>query len=303
MGLIEKAVGELSLTPSKPVKAARVDAIATPARQFDIDFKALVAQGFYVPTARSTPLALELRAIKRRLLRRTGFLNRTADQRVLRQTGRHRNLIMVCSTRPSEGKTFTSINLALSLACEEEIDVLLVDADTPRPKLRAHFGIEETPGLTDCIVDPSLNAEALALRANQAPLSLLTEGSQVDRTGDLFASSDAQQLFTNLSSFRHDRIVVIDAPPVLATTEAVILARHVDEIVFVVEADSTPEPAVAAALDELLEVNPNVSLILNRCLLAGSRSHYGSYERYEKTPAPLSGRPEKTPAFGDKGTK
>ena len=209
---------------------------------------------------------------------------------------------MVCSTRPSEGKTFTSINLALSLACEEEIDVLLVDADTPRPKLRAHFGVEETPGLTDCILDSSLNPEKLLLRANQTSLSLLTEGSPVDRTGDLFASSDAQQLFTELSSYRHDRIVVLDAPPVLATTEAVILARHVDEIVFVVEADSTPEQAVAAALDELLEVNPNVSLILNRCLVAGNRSHYGAYETYEKTSTAVRGSARPSLA-GDKGTK
>jgi len=181
MGMIEKAIGDLSRDNRKSTRIIRNDENregSSSANFFDIDFKTLSAQGFYVPTARSTPLALELRAIKRRLLRRTGFLNQSADQRVLRQNGRQRNLIMVCSTRPSEGKTFSAINLALSLACEEEIDVMLVDADTPRPKLRAHFGIEDAPGLTDCILDPSLNVEELALRANQAPFSLLGCGSR-----------------------------------------------------------------------------------------------------------------------------
>jgi len=92
-------------------------------------------------------------------------------------------------------------------------------------------------------------------------------------------------VLTDLSVFRHDRLVIFDAPPILATTEAAVLARYVDEIVFVVEADTTPEQAVAAALDELLEVNPNVSLILNRCLLPGGGDHYGSYERYDPQPS------------------
>ena len=300
MGLIEKAIGGSPFDDAsevrKPVKKDR----SVKTAEFDIDFKSLAEQGFYAPTARSTALALELRAIKRRLLRRIGFLNRGADQRVLRQSGRQRNLVLVTSTRPAEGKTFTAINLALSLACEEEIEVLLVDADTPRPKVRAHFGLPETPGLADRLMDRSLDVEALATRANQIPLSVLSEGARLDRAGDLFGSADAQRVFTELSAYRNDRLVIIDAPPVLATTEAVILARHADEIVFVVEADATPEPAVATALDELLEVNPNVSLVLNRCLLAGGGTHYGSYERYENTRSEAAKRAGRNAGQGEK---
>ena len=80
----------------------------------------------------------------------------------------------------------------------------------------------------------------------------------------------------------HETDVIIDAPPVLAATEAVVLAKYVDEIVFVVEANATPEPAVASALDELLDINPNVSLLLNRCVIASGGSHYGSYEYYDR---------------------
>ena len=76
---------------------------------------------------------------------------------------------------------------------------------------------------------------------------------------------------------------MIDAPPVLATTEAIMLARHVDEVIFVVEADATPEAALGAAMDELLDANPNVSLLLNRCLIGPGGSYYGSYGDYDRT--------------------
>lgn len=291
MGLIEKAIGVSSLGDGQGVQSPRRRTSPSAATEFDVDFKALAAQGFYTPTARSTPLALELRAIKRRLLRRIGFFNRGVNQRALQQSGRQRNLILVTSTRPAEGKTFSAINLALSLACEEDIEVLLVDADTPRPKVRSHFGLPESAGLTDRLMDPTINIEELATRSRQIPLSILSEGVNVDRPGDLLGSADAQRVFTELSTARNDRLVIVDAPPVLATTEAVVLARHVDEIVFVVEADATPEPAVAAALDEILEVCPNVSLVLNRCLLAGGGTHYGSYERYENTRSEAATQP------------
>ena len=281
MGIIEKAINENVVDAS--LKQARPQRSSVPQDQptFPLNYKELGRLGFYSPASRATPLALELRAIKRRLLRRVGFFSRKSDTRLAQNSGRRRNLILVTSTRPAEGKTFTAINLALSLAAEEQIETLLVDADTPRPKVRSYFGLPGTKGLTDAIIDPSLNVETLAYRAENAPLSILPEGAPVARADEVFRTAETQQVFTDLSTAQKDRIVIFDAPPVLATTEAVVLARYVDEVVFVIEADSTPEPAVAAALDELLEVNPNIALVLNRCLLAGGGTHYGSYERYE----------------------
>ncbi len=297
MGLIEKAVDNMrrreaseSLRPVEPAPLRR--------ETFSIDFEALRANGFYAPAARSSALALELRVIKRRLLRRLGFFSQSADARLARRAGRRRNLVMVTSTRPAEGKTYTAINLALSLALEEEIDVLLADADAPRPKVRAHLGIADGPGLTDCILGGSRTPRETALAAEGARLEVLREGAPVARAGELFASPEAQQFFVGLSTASPERLIILDAPPVLATAEAAILARHVDEIVFVVEADATPEPAVAAALDELLDVNPNVSLVLNRCLLPGGGTHYGSYERYENIPDEGAGG--RSGAAGDK---
>jgi protein-tyrosine kinase len=281
MGLIEKAGGSLDAEFDAPSAAPEAEA-AVEAVPFDIDFPALAAHGFYAPQDRSSRLSLELRAVKRALLRRTGLRSAGGDRRMIRKGGRQRNLVLVTSTRPGEGKTFCAINLALSLASEDHTDILLVDADTPRPKIRAHFGLADGPGLTDRLADPALPAGSLIRRARQAPLAILPEGAPRPRAGELFASAEAQRFFTMLSMRYAGGLVIIDAPPVLAASEALALARHVDEVVFVVEADATPEAAVGAALDELLEANQNVSLLLNRCLVGEAGSYYGAYENYDR---------------------
>jgi len=274
MGLIEKVFADHENGDVSARNAERsgrlpdnVQKLHRDGRKFDIDFSYLARQGFYVPEEEATRLSLELRLLKRRLLRRLGFLRSQSSPEVAaRRASRQRNLVMVTSTRPAEGKTFTSINLALSLALEDDVDVLLVDADSPRPKVQSHFGLREQTGLTDLILDQRLRLSDVCLTGQQAPLTILPEGSPVDRSAE--------------SRYRSEQVVIIDAPPVLATTEAVVLAPYVDEILFVVEADSTPEQAIASAVEELLDVNPNVSLVLNKCLIGAGGSHYGSYSDY-----------------------
>jgi len=251
-------------------------------KRFDLDHDRLEALGHYHEAASSTQLALELRAVKRRLFRRLGFLRAIGQRKVFHMPGRQRNLVLVTSTRAGEGKTFCAVNLALSMAMEDRIETLLADADAPRPKVRSRLGLPSGLGLADCLLNPSLDPAGLCYRANQAPLTILPEGSPVERATELFATDASQRLWSALSAAHRDRLVIIDAPPVLAATEAVVLAKYADEIVFVVEANATPEPAIAAALDELLDVNPNVSLILNRCLIGSGGSHYKSYEYYDR---------------------
>lgn len=281
MGLIERAGSDD--TGEEPARASSLtpDAAAQPSL-FGLDFEALGAQGFYTPQTRSERLSLELRSIKRRLLRRMG-LRSAGERKVIRRSGRSRNLVLVTSTRPGEGKTFCAVNLALSLAFEEQIDTLLVDADLNRPKLRAHFGLPEGPGLADRIADPALPTASCSWRARQAPLSVLPEGRGAARPIELFAAAETPRVFAELSSRRAGRMVIIDAPPVLATEEAAVLAREADEIIFVIEADRTPHAAVAAALDETLDVNPNVTLLLNRCLIGAGTNYYGSYHDYGRS--------------------
>ncbi|MEQ8179714.1 MAG: hypothetical protein RIA10_15400 [Amphiplicatus sp.] len=294
MGLIEKAGGAFG---DAAAPANEQPVMTGEPALFDLNFDALGAAGFYTPANRSGRLSLELRAIKRRLLRRLGLRNSAGERRIMRRGGRSRNLALVTSSRPGEGKTFCAINLALSLACEEELDVLLIDADAPRPKVRGTLGLPDGPGLSDRLSDPSIPTLSLCHRARQAPLTVLTEGRPVSRAGELFASAQAQRLFTALSASRPGGLVIVDAPPALATDEAIILARHVDEVIFIIEADATPQAAAAAALDEMLEANPNVSLVLNRCLISGGAAYYGAYDDYGRD----RGAPEAAPDRRDEG--
>ena len=280
MNLIERAAA----TSEASGRAARER--ATPPAEigapFVIDTAFLRKQGFCVPSDKPQRLALEMRAVKRRLLRRLGF--RKAGRRKNAEgvvATRQRNVVLTTSTRPAEGKTFTAINLALSLAMEDGIGVVLIDADVPRPKVLSHFGLSAERGLTDLIARPGeLRLADCLLRAQDAPLSILPEGSQPGSATELFSRDEAGALLRETSQRFSDRIIIVDAPPVLATAEASILARMVDEVCFVVEANGTPEPAVATALDEILDVTDRVSLVLNRCLVAESAIHYGSYEEY-----------------------
>jgi Mrp family chromosome partitioning ATPase len=307
MGVVEKA-GNNILKASFPAKDKKkkdkkkdktADVAAVPPAAetalIDLDFSRLASLGYYNPEDRSNQLALELRAVKRRLLRRIGYLRASGERQAFRTPGRQRNLILVTSARAGEGKTFTAINLALSLALEDKIETLLIDADLARPKIRDRLALPLAAGLSDRLVNPALDAAALGWRVNNEPLSILPEGARAERPADLFSRSEAQRFFSDLAMARPDRLVIIDAPPVLAATDAVMLAKFVDEIVFVVEANSTPEAAVAAAVDELIDVNPNVSLMLNRCQIGGGGAHYGSYEYY--------GRSEDAPAPAQKSTE
>ena len=278
MDLIERA----ERAGGPPARPARARPVGQP---FDIDYAFLARQGFYTPREEPQRLALEMRAIKRRLLRRLDFKKTGGRRKPMTGEGlvasRQRNVVLTTSTRPAEGKTFTAINLALSLAIEDKIGTVLIDADVPRPKIMSHFGLSAGPGLTDLIARPGeVRLGDCLLRAQDAPLCLLPEGEQGGSGTDLFSREEAGQLIRDLSARFADRIVVIDAPPVLATPEATILARHCDEVCFVVEANGTPEPAVATALDEVLDVTERVSLVLNKCLVAESAIHYGSYEEY-----------------------
>ena len=292
MGLIDRAIGKDTPVLEPAMFSDRID--PGQGQPIDLDLDALHRGGFFTPGKPHGNQPFELRSIKRRLLRRLGMLQRsTGNQRTSRGAGRPRNLVLVTSTRPSEGKTFTAINLALSFAYENKQSVLLIDGDAPRPKLRKMLNLPEGPGLTDKLLTPKLGYDECLYQVQDAPLQIMSEGKSVGDATALYSSTRAQAVFADIATRNPNRLVIVDAPPLLATTETVALARHVDEVIFVVEADKTPEPSAAAALDELLELNPNVSLVLNRCLVTAGGSHYEAYEHYDRPNEGTSGTGEK----------
>ena len=182
-------------------------------------------------------------------------------------------LIMIASAMSGEGKSFTAMNLALSLSLEKDITVLLVDADAPKPHLTRVMGLANAQGLLDVLRDPQLDVESLIHATNVRSLSFLPLGVCGDDATELLSSARMERAAALLGQRDSHRIVVFDSPPLLQTTESPALARAAGQIVVVVRADSTPQPVLLDALNTL-QGHANVSLVLNQSTQSGTAPYY-----------------------------
>jgi protein-tyrosine kinase len=195
------------------------------------------------------------------------------------QSTKNPNLILVTSARPGEGKTFISINLAISLAAEKDIDVLLVDVDHSRDRVAKTLGISAEKGLLDVVENKSMSLNDVTLDTNIENFSVVPSGTYHPMGAELFSSARMRDLLDDLSRENSSRIVIFDCPPVLATTEASILAEHVGHVLFVVEASKTTKGNIKDAL-ELLGHSQNLGFILNKTRNFVGDTSFGSYSGY-----------------------
>ena len=184
------------------------------------------------------------------------------------------NLIMVTSALPGEGKSFTAVNLAMSIAMELDHTVLLVDADVARPSLPKMLGLPPSKGLLDVLVEDSLDLRGVLLRTDVEKLSILPAGTQHARATELLASDAMNRLLEDMARRYSDRIIIFDSPPLLVTTESRVLATHMGQIVVVVEAQRTQQSAVKQAL-ATIESCPVKMMLLNKGRAASSADTYG----------------------------
>ena len=237
-----------------------------------INLARLKSAGFVTPDAERTEIAEEFRLIKRPLL--TNAFGQGADA-VPRG-----NMIMVTSSMPGEGKTFCTINLALSIATELDRTVLLVDADVAKPKLLQYLGVRAEKGLLDVLRGSAALSDTL-LRTNIEKLTILPAGKSYKHATELLASEAMNALIEDLASRYSDRVVIFDSPPLLATSEASVLAAHMGQIVMVVEADKTPQAAVREALEQIGDSGAAISLLLNKITGVKGGGYYGyGYGKY-----------------------
>ncbi len=234
-----------------------------------IDLEMLRDAGLIVPGAPPSGLSEEFRLVKRQLLIPAIGGRKTPPI----EKGR---LILVCSAQPNEGKTFCSVNLALSMASESDVEVLLVDADVAKPEVLSMLGLPGGPGLMDALSDPSLRVEDLIIRTNVEGLSVLPAGRQTNNDTELLASDRTVDVINSLVAQNPRRIVVFDSAPALAASPASVLALHVGQILLVVRADQTTESELRDALT-LLAACPNVQLLLNGVTFSGTNRKFGSY--------------------------
>lgn len=237
-------------------------------RQITLDLERLERMGYCVPANARSPIAEEFRVIKRPLLKNASLEGETAIPRG--------NLIMVTSSVPGEGKTFTAVNLALSISMEVDRSVLLVDADMIRPAVLSRLGLPPARGLMDALRDPDLDLSEVLLRTNLPKLTLLPSGEGASNATELLASDAMERLLDELATKYADRIVIFDGPPLLSATEAHVLASRVGQVVAVVEADTTPREVVAEAFATVSQCQVVLPL-LNKY---SGRSAMGAYGYY-----------------------
>jgi receptor protein-tyrosine kinase len=230
-----------------------------------IDLTRLESMGYIVPTSARAKIAQEFRHIKRPILQNA----RGRDALVERKS-----LIMVTSALPGEGKTFVSINLAMSIAAEVDTAVILVDADVVVPQVLERLGIAPRPGLLDLLTNPSTDLTGVLMATNVPKLSILSAGAPNDFSAELLASDAMEQLLASLVRRFPGHVVIFDAPPLLVTNEAKVLAAHVGQVLLVVEASRTPRESVELAFDSLEEC-PVVMSVLNRADGRAGSDGYG----------------------------
>jgi protein-tyrosine kinase len=287
VSLVEKAIRKMQLAQSAAVTSTPASAVAEPfvgeplpvlrhaataavapghrRTAIRIDFEALRGVGLVPPVAQERELADQYRAIKRPLLKVAVGADAVADGKA--------RLIMLTSALPNDGKTFTCINLALSLALEKDISVLLVDADVAKPHISRVLGVQNEPGLLDVLADPRSTPESAILPTDIPQLSFLPAGRRSETATELLGSDRMTEVLAQLADADRRRIVLFDSSPVLLTSEAKALAAHVGHVVFVVSAGITPQQALKDAVD-IVGSGPRVSLVLNQADLSGPLGYY-----------------------------
>lgn len=240
-------------------------------RHGDIDRARLAEAGFAHPDDRPGALAEEFRIVKRQLLLRAAG----QDGRVI-ENGR---MILVCSAKPNEGKTFCSINLALSMAREKDLDVVLVDCDFSKPELVETFGLEDGPGIMEAIADPSVDAETCLIHTDIPNLSILPAGRHSNDATELLASKRTSEVLDRLIAANPTRILIFDSPPALAASPASGLAMHAGQAVMVVRADTTSEAELREALG-LLNGCKDIQMLLNAVTFTPNGKRFSTYYGY-----------------------
>ena len=248
---------------------------AAPTGVAAIDRVMLAQKGMLVPGAPVGALAEEFRLIKRQLLLNA---REVADGPL----GQRARTILVGSGKPGDGKTYCAINLAISLAAERDVEILLVDGDFAKPDVMKTLGVEDSVGFMDILADPSLDPESCIVRTDVPQLSLLPSGQRTTSDTELLASRRTEEVIDALLAANPKRMIVFDTPPALAASPASVLALLIGQVMLVVRADRTTEADVREAVG-LLGGCERISLVLNAVSYQPGGGRFGSYYGQEKS--------------------
>lgn len=238
-----------------------------------VQLDALERAGMVVARTTRTRISEEYRIAIGRILR---VLHESSD------TQGTSNLLMVTSARPGEGKSFTALNLAGSIAQNGTDAVLLVDVDPKVKPLSDQLGLGDVQGFLDLVSDPSLRPEDL-LRVTAIPnLAVMPIGTRLGGAAQTVNGTASMRpiipTIARLARRFPKHLIMLDAPPCLSTSDPHTLAPHVGQVVVVVEAERTQRSEVEAAVD-LVRVCPSITLLLNKVRMTTSHT-FGAYDYF-----------------------
>ena len=239
------------------------------------------------PADQERTVAHQFRAIKRELIK-DAFETGGESTRMIAPW-----LIAVASALPGDGKTFTTLNLAFSMALERDCQTLLVDADIAKPHITNVLGLANEDGLLELLRDPGRSVESVIFSTDVPGLSFLPAGRWTDTASELLASDRMREITEVLTNRQRRGLVLFDSPPALVTSEARVLASLAGQVLIVVNAGVTPQQAVRDTAEMLASSNHRLSLVLNRVHESGPLSYvygygYGREKEYSRPDPPAA---------------
>lgn len=283
MSFVEKALRKMQTAPAEKTAGGRIESsvISSPVRSqlveanppelaeralsseqlqqlplINIDRELLRSEGMLPPVSQEHLVQGQFRYIKRTIIR-AAF---DPAQQIPTNPPR---VIMLTSALAGDGKTFTCLNLALSLAMEHDYTVTLVDGDVAKPHISKLLGALNRPGLLDAVRDPSLQISSIVTRTSVPNLYFVPAGKQTETATELMASQRMGDLMLQLADLGPNNLVVFDSSPMLLTSEARVLAGRVQQVLLVIKAGITPQHVVRESVDILGDIGARVGVILN----------------------------------------
>jgi protein-tyrosine kinase len=265
---LDVPLGDSPHVDAPGIAGERLEDTHSLAKQIVVDNAALRDRGYFPEREKDRQFADQYRRIKRPLI-----------EKAMREaaTRSESRIIMVTSALPGDGKTFTCINLALSMAAERDVSVLLIDADVAKRHISTMFGLAEKPGLLDALVHEDVDAEAHIVPTSTRGFSILPGGTPVAGTEELLSSNRMRKIMASLCTRSPRRVILLDSSPLLVTNEGRALLKIAGQVVLVVRAELTPRDAIQAAVG-LFEPQHAGGVVLNQVhSRAEGYYEYGSY--------------------------
>ena len=259
-----------AIETARPPVLERVNLRNPVTRTCVLDCAALAEAGIVMPWQTTSRVVEEFRIVKRHLVAYWQSVDYSPPSSASPRA------VMVTSVKPREGKTFCSLNLALAFAAEENLTTILIDTDPIRGGVAKRLQLPSSPGLTSVLSGEASLSDAL-IQTDVPNLLVLPSGAPGPHVPELLTGGGCSGIFAELGRCYPEHVIVVDTPPVLASTTPAGLAPIVGQIVFVLEAGQTQRSEIESAV-YLLSGCRHISILLNKA--PPSSEHFGSYSYY-----------------------